>query len=234
MLLDSITRVPEKPRPPEAVVALRKAEIARRYAVKREPIDRDKLICGKRRNDIEDTILGLYGGLPDTDESDLLLRFWAWHNFRSLRQVKDLVALAERLGAKLAQAEAEAVISYCNRHPENSRRAAWASSWDLLRTSVRPSASRPLRRSTSPAQRKCINKAKHAAKMRRWRGKKPRAQWLAENLLSRTKPWQAEGISRRTWERRRRAADQRDRERSRLKVKRPAHENAGRFEPIAP
>jgi hypothetical protein len=34
---------------------------------------------------------------------------------------------------------------------------------------------------------------------------KHREQYLAENHLSRTKPWQAEGISRRTWYRHRKA-----------------------------
>jgi hypothetical protein len=50
---------------------------------------------------------------------------------------------------------------------------------------------------------------KHAAQMRRLRrakGVKPREQYLAESL-ARTKSWEAEGIIRRTWERRRRSAD---------------------------
>lgn len=38
---------------------------------------------------------------------------------------------------------------------------------------------------------------------RRAAGAIPRADYLAKNRLSRSKPWQQEGISRRTWERRR-------------------------------
>ena len=40
-------------------------------------------------------------------------------------------------------------------------------------------------------------------KKRRTKGMKPRAEYLEANSLSRTKPWVAEGICRRTWERRR-------------------------------
>jgi len=40
-------------------------------------------------------------------------------------------------------------------------------------------------------------------KKRRTKGMKSRAEYLEANSLSRTKPWVAEGISRRTWERRR-------------------------------
>ena len=39
---------------------------------------------------------------------------------------------------------------------------------------------------------------------RRSAGASTRAEWLAANSLSRTKPWAAEDVSRRTWERRRR------------------------------
>jgi hypothetical protein len=38
---------------------------------------------------------------------------------------------------------------------------------------------------------------------RRAEGRLLRQEWLARNSLSRTKPWVTEGISRRTWERRR-------------------------------
>jgi hypothetical protein len=40
-------------------------------------------------------------------------------------------------------------------------------------------------------------------KKRRTKGMKPRAEYLEANSLSRTEPWVAEGICRRTWERRR-------------------------------
>ena len=56
------------------------------------------------------------------------------------------------------------------------------------------------------AERLEDTKIRHRLRMRtrrRREGKKPRAEWLAENNISKTKPWEAEGICRRTWERRR-------------------------------
>jgi hypothetical protein len=53
--------------------------------------------------------------------------------------------------------------------------------------------------------RKLIRDRERAAKKRAERGAVPRAQYLATSL-SATKPWIAQGISRRTWERRRRAS----------------------------
>ncbi len=196
-------RTKAQARPPPDVVAKRKAGIARRYEAKRHPIDRDKLICGKRRNDIEDAILGLFGGLPDTDDRDLLLRFWAMHNFRSYHQERDLIALAERLGAKLSEAEAEAVVSYCNRYPRKFK-ARHLGKLLGLTEEVRHAMGITTIKSidVTPAQRKRINKSKHADKVRRLRDRKPREQWLAENSLSRTKPWEAEGIHKATWYRR--------------------------------
>jgi hypothetical protein len=60
----------------------------------------------------------------------------------------------------------------------------------------------------TPEQRKEINREKDKKRKERERrktGAKPRAQYLAASL-SRTQPWKAEGISRSTWERRRRKA----------------------------
>ena len=48
MLLDSTTRLPEKPRSPKAVVAARKAEIAHRYHTRSAP-SRSERGCSRRR-----------------------------------------------------------------------------------------------------------------------------------------------------------------------------------------
>ena len=53
--------------------------------------------------------------------------------------------------------------------------------------------------------RKLIRDRERAAIKRAERGAVPRSEYLATSL-SATQPWKAEGISRRTWERRRRAA----------------------------
>jgi hypothetical protein len=55
-------------------------------------------------------------------------------------------------------------------------------------------------------ERKRERDRKRITGKRRDRGVTPRAEWLAANSLSRTKPWEAKGISRRTFERRKRRA----------------------------
>lgn len=52
------------------------------------------------------------------------------------------------------------------------------------------------------ASKRQQDRARKAAR-RRAAGAVPRTEYLAQNALSRTKPWEDEGISRRTWERRR-------------------------------
>lgn len=52
------------------------------------------------------------------------------------------------------------------------------------------------------AQRRQERKRQRKQRRRREQGAKPRAEYEAKSL-SRTKPWEVEGISRRTWERRR-------------------------------
>jgi hypothetical protein len=52
------------------------------------------------------------------------------------------------------------------------------------------------------ASKRQQDRARKAAR-RRAAGVAPRPEYLAQNSLSRTKPWEEEGISRRTWERRR-------------------------------
>jgi hypothetical protein len=61
-------------------------------------------------------------------------------------------------------------------------------------------------RTLAKKERKRARDRRRVAAQRRQRGVKLREQWLAERLTA-TKPWLAQGISRRTWERRRRDAE---------------------------
>ncbi len=54
-------------------------------------------------------------------------------------------------------------------------------------------------------ERRAFSHALYIERRRRKKRQTPRAEWLARSL-SRTKPWEAEGISRSTWERRRNKA----------------------------
>ena len=192
-------------RPSAKQVAARHREIHLRYKRARPPVDQSKLIAGRRRNEIENLILHRHYVLPDTDDRDTYLKLWCWHNTRSAHQLEDLKALGRRLGVELPDAEVTATVDYVNRN----RRKFLADS--LGKQLMLTEDERTILEITTigshnvpRAERKRIRKALDAErkrKRRRAKGMKPRAVYL-ENSLCRTKPWEAEGICRRTWERR--------------------------------
>ena len=192
-------------RPSAREVAAKRREIDRRYKRARPPVDQSKIIAGRRRNEIEDLIRYRHYVLPDTDDRDTYLKLWCWHNTRLARQEEDLKALGRRLGVELPDAEVAATVDYVNRNPRKF------SADSLGKQLMLTEDERTILGITtigshnfSRAERKRIRKALGAErkrKRRRAKGMKLRAVYL-ENSLSRTKPWEAEGICRRTWERR--------------------------------
>jgi hypothetical protein len=192
-------------RPSAKQVAAKHREIDRRYKRARPPVDQSKLIAGRRRNEIEDLVRYRHDVLPDTDDRDGYLKLWCWHNTRSAHQDEDLKALGRRLGVELPDAEVAATVADVNRKPR--RFLADSLGKQLMLTEdertileITTIGSHNVPR----AERKLIRKALDAErkrKRRRAKGMKPRAVYL-EDSLSRTKPWEAEGICRRTWERR--------------------------------
>jgi hypothetical protein len=193
-------------RPSAKQVAAKHREIKLRYKRARPPVDQSKLSAGRRRNEIEDLIRDRHDGvLPDTDDRDEYLKLWCWHNTRSAHQHEDLKALGRRLGVELHDSEVAATVGYVNRKPRKFSADSLGKQLKLTEDE------RTLLRITTigshnvpRAERKRIRKALDAErkrKRRRAKGMKPRAVYL-ENSLSRTKPWEAEGICRRTWERR--------------------------------
>jgi hypothetical protein len=201
----------QRKRPSPEIVRARRAEVARRYRRHRPAPDIDKIIIGRRRNEIEDLIRHRHVTLPDTDDRETYLRFWAWHNLRSPRQEHDLEDLCKRLGATVPATEITATVRYVKRR-------------DLRRFSAR-TLGKHLRLTDDErlllgittieafnitrAERRRIRREEKRMKERQRRranGIRPRAVYLEENRLSRTQPWRTEGISRRTWERRRKAA----------------------------
>lgn len=191
-------------RPSAKEVAAKRREIHRRYKRTRPPVDLSKLIAGRRRNEIEDLIRYRHHIQPDTDDRDWYLKLWGWHSTRSAHQHEDLKSLGRRLGVALPDAEVAATVDYVNRKPRRfsadrlgKQLKLTEDERTLLRITTIGSHNVPR------AERKRIRKeldAERKRKRRRAKGMKPRAVYL-ENSLSRTKPWEAEGICRRTWER---------------------------------
>jgi hypothetical protein len=193
-------------RPPEKLVRAKRREIAIRYRSRRG-FDLDKTHCGCVRNQIEALIRFRHGTLPDTDDRSIYLREWAFHNLRSKRQELQLQALCCRLGASISPAEITEVVGYVQRR--SGRKYSPRSVGKHLRLTDFERTMYGITNieacDVTPQERRRERRAMRTLKRREQRraeGIKPRAVYL-ETSLSRTKPWEAEGISRRTWERRR-------------------------------
>jgi hypothetical protein len=177
-----------------------------------------------RLRQIERIIAGRHGRVPATDDADLYLSpvancfcvmaaergrahsvedvlrsfdFWCdtWAPGISKRDVNRIASEAFSAPPKLAPDDAVGErlrLSYAERR---LRKAYTIGSFDADRTE---------RKRRTRSRKKERDRVKVAEK-RRSKGAKPRAIYEAESL-ARTKPWEAEGISRRTWERRRKKA----------------------------
>jgi hypothetical protein len=202
-------RVP-RPRPTAKEVKAKKKAIAREYKRQRRQRDPDSLnktMMGRRRYEIEDLIRYRFGTLPDTDDRDVFLRLWAWSNPYSRDPALDLRDFGHRLGARLSDAEVAATIRYV----EGKRRKFSAKTFGKhLRLSksewlvLRPTTFVPF--DCTPRELDRLRRdirVERKRQRRRQDGAKPRAEYLAANTLSRSKPWEAIGMSRRTWYRRR-------------------------------
>jgi hypothetical protein len=149
-----------------------------------------------------------HGGLPDTDDNVVYVEHVAWH---LVDHCQDLAWSIEQWGyrvggAKLTHAKIERIVRKVQSRPFRFRADALGK-----RLGVTDEERTRLGLKTIGAcdvckrQRTARRKAKHRERQRlrrRTQGVRPREQYLAA-ALSRTKPWEKEGISRRTWERRR-------------------------------
>ncbi len=146
--------------------------------------------------------------LPDTDDRETYLRFWAWHNLHSKHQHDGLRAFGLRLGVVLTEAEIEATLRHVQRRELRKFNASTLGKHLRL-----TDHERILLRITTieahditPAERHRLRRTMKTIKereRRRAQGVKPRAIY-ERNSLTRTKPWKGQGISRTTWYRRRR------------------------------
>jgi len=115
---------------------------------------------------------------------------------------------ARRMGKRdLTEADAEAIIEEArttHRHMTADRLARWLGLTYEVREKIGITTigSIDVNKNERWARRKEQNRLSKERR-RRDQGAEPRPEYLAKSL-SRTRPWQAQGISRRTWERRRR------------------------------
>jgi hypothetical protein len=153
-----------------------------------------------------------YGGtreayvFPDDDSGledlKILIHSYAWSNPLAIRRI---------IKMRPPWADAEAIISEVDAYPRKWRAATLGKILNF--TGVEH---RKLRlRTIAPVDMTLEERADYSRilangrrrKKRRLKGMKTRAEYLAANSLSREKPWEAEGVSRKTWYRRRTRGD---------------------------
>jgi len=159
-----------------------------------------------RRDEIERH--ARYVGAADTGDFWRWLVAWRWHNGQNSRDPAGALKLAaERMGGSLSDGEADAILETAD--ALRQRRTADKLAQFLGVTfpqrralGITTIGSIDITKGTRTLLRK-RKKRRYNEQRRRAQGARPRTEY-AENSLMRTKPWEAEGMSRRTWYRKRR------------------------------
>jgi hypothetical protein len=149
-----------------------------------------------------------YVGAADTEDFWRWLVAWCWHNGQNGRDPTGALKLAaKRMGGDLTEADAETILERAHamrQHRTADRLARFLGVTDRQRTAAGITTIGSIdvdrkQRNRRRRERQRMNRERR----RRARGARPRAEYLEANSLTRTKPWEAKGISRRTWYRRR-------------------------------
>jgi hypothetical protein len=161
-----------------------------------------------RRREIER--LARHVGAVDTEDLSRYLIAWAWHNRQSTDPIWAIRNAARRMGRpNLTDAEASAIIEEASTirgylsadGVAEFLRVSYAKRQALGLTTI---GAVNVKRRDRKVIRRIRDKVKREQK-RRAAGVRPRAEYEATSL-SRTKPWRAVNMSRRTWERHRNKA----------------------------
>jgi hypothetical protein len=158
----------------------------------------------RRRREIERHAKHI--GAAETEDFERWLIAWAWHNGQTTDPKAALQEAAPRMGGKLSEREAEHILKRA-KTIRRRRNADSLGKWlglnygDREKLKITSIGSKDIGKQARKELRKRANRI-YLERRRRAQGIKPRAEYQG-NSLSRTKPWKAEGISRRTWERHR-------------------------------
>jgi hypothetical protein len=172
--------------------------------------------------------------VADTDDFRRFLVAWQWHNPNSKDAAGALMMAAKRMGGAITAAEAEQVIEEADTVHKCRKADAlgrYLRLTDETRTAlqIRTIGSVDISKQQRARRRKEQKRALERAR-RRTQGAKPRTKYLATNAISRLQPWKYEGISRRTWYYRRKAAAQAP-EQASTPLARPAPAGSGNSSP---
>jgi hypothetical protein len=146
-------------------------------------------------------------GAADTEDFWRWLVAWVWHNAGSRDRAGALQLAAKRMGRNLTHAEAIATLEQADdlrqhRTADSLARFLGVTYAQRQRLGIATIGSIDVNRRARRLLRKRRQRLNSECR-RRSRGARPRVEYR-ENALMRTEPWKAEGISRRTWYRRKR------------------------------
>jgi hypothetical protein len=164
----------------------------------------------KRRREIESH--AVHVGAADTEDLEKWLIAWVWDNPKSKDQVWAVMECARRMGRKgYSKAEAVAVIDEAKATPR-ARKADELACYLRLDYETRQKLGITMIGAFDADKRERQRRRKERKRQsmerrRREKGAQTRAEWLKANSKSKAKPWVIDGISRKTWYKRQKAAN---------------------------
>lgn len=163
---------------------------------RRRPFD----IAAARRRQIERHARHI--GAAETEDFWRWPVAWCWHNSQSKDPVNALIGAVARMGGSCSAAEAEDLLEQAKAIHQRRKAGPLGKFLGVTYEHRRACGITTFGPRMPPPLRKEMDRMGQE-KRRRARGARTREEYEA-NCLSRTRPWEAQGISRRTWERRRR------------------------------
>jgi hypothetical protein len=153
----------------------------------------------RRRREIES--LAQYVGAADTDDYSLYLVRWAQALPESPSRMIPLVQSAsQRMWRRVTEAEAQEIVEEARTTPRPRTPDGWARALNLT-YKARQWIGITTIGAVDVSKRERARLRKLRARQRDERHRRQRGARPQSESLSRTKPWKAQGVSRKTWER---------------------------------
>jgi hypothetical protein len=161
--------------------------------------------AAKRRREI--VLHARYVGAAETEDLSRWLIAWHWYNPKARDPIWSLMECAKNMGGKITEVEASAITEEASIirkcwTADNLARFLGVTYAQRQALGIRTIGSIDVKKGARRVLRQRKDRL-YRERKRRAAGARPRAEYEA-NSLSRIKPWLAEGISRSTWERKRR------------------------------
>ena len=182
---------------------LGQGEAEKRRRMRRRSFD----IAAIRRREIERH--AKHVGAAETEDLERWLIAWVWHNGKAKDQIWSVMECARNMGRKISEKDASEIIeeaSITRKHlsADNLARFLGVTFEQRRRLGLTTIGSIDVKKRARKELRRRRNRRAHEQR-RRANGVRPRAEYRATSRTA-IKPWEAAGMSRRTWYRKTSAA----------------------------